>query len=163
MVIPETYMSHHFSCLAVLPTQSETSNLLSFPAKYISAIAIISGSHCRHNVVHMLSLTKVQAICTILGNFFLSPFRPLAYLRRYEYGCSTMKSNLIVCSNILSKVMTSSLGSLPNSAQVTSSMLAFAIFMMSRHFFGVSSTFPARKRQQHAVTCLGNSWNVCTM
>ena len=57
-----TYWSHQDLCSAVLFFHSFTSNLLSLEARYIRAMAITSGSHCRHRVVHKLSLTKVQDI-----------------------------------------------------------------------------------------------------
>lgn len=46
------------------------------------------------------------------------------------------------------------MGSIPSVSYLSSGSNALAIFIISLHFFGVSSTLPARKRQQHAV-----SWN----
>lgn len=54
IVTSSTNISHQRKCFGCLPTQSTTSNLLSFPAKYIRATAIISGSHCSDRVVHKL-------------------------------------------------------------------------------------------------------------
>ena len=58
MVTSSINMSHQRRCLGVRPVQSTTSNLLNLPAKYISATAITSGSHCRQSVVHKLSPMK---------------------------------------------------------------------------------------------------------
>ncbi len=44
------------------------------------------------------------------------------------------------------------LGSSPNNAQCFSDIKLFVILMMSLHFLGVSSTLPARNKQQAAVT-----------
>lgn len=45
------------------------------------------------------------------------------------------------------------LGSSPNCANCTSFRRLRAVLMISLHFFGVSSTLPAKKRQQAPVTC----------
>lgn len=45
-------------------------------------------------------------------------------------------------------------GSNPRVSYLSSGNSALAILIMSLHFFGVSSTLPARNKQQHAV-----SWN----
>ena len=55
-----------------------TSNLDSFAARYMTAMAIISGSHCRHRVVHRLSFTNVHDIWTILCSLASSPLSFLA-------------------------------------------------------------------------------------
>lgn len=123
------------------------------------AMAIISGSHCRQTVVLNESFTKVHAICRICSIFDLSPFKHFTYFNRKLYGCSTCKSNLIVWSRILSSVITSSLGSSPKDLNCGSKSNSRAFFIISIHFLGVSSTFPAKKRQQHAVTYLGNVLN----
>lgn len=47
-------------------------------------------------------------------------------------------------------------GSSPNWPNCTSFNKLRAVLMISLHFFGVSSTFPARKRQQAPVTCKGD-------
>lgn len=44
------------------------------------------------------------------------------------------------------------LGSTPRVSYLSSGNSALAIFIMSLHFFGVSSTLPARNRQQQAVS-----------
>lgn len=51
------------------------------------------------------------------------------------------------------KEMICTFGSSPNWANWTSFNKLRAVLMMSLHFLGVSSTFPARKRQQAPVTC----------
>ena len=56
--MPCVYMSHQRACREVLPDQSVTSNLLSLPARYMSAMAMISASHCRQSVVHRLHTHK---------------------------------------------------------------------------------------------------------
>jgi len=43
-------------------------------------------------------------------------------------------------------------GSLPNCANCLGLRICCDILMMSLHFFGVSSTFPAKNRQHEAVT-----------
>ncbi len=79
-----TYWSHQWRCQSRRLFQSLTSNFDSLAARYMRAMAMISGSHCRQSVVHRLSLTKVQDICTIFCSFSLSPLRHLAYFMREE-------------------------------------------------------------------------------
>lgn len=57
--------SHHFTLVpGTLPFQSVISNLLSRVPRYISEMAIISGSHCKHSVVQRLQ--RKRNICMIL-------------------------------------------------------------------------------------------------
>ena len=61
-----------------------TSNFESLAARYMSATAMISGSHWRQSVVQSESLTNVQDIWTIFCSFCESPLfcRHFAYLIR---------------------------------------------------------------------------------
>lgn len=52
LVKPSTNCSHHFCLLfSFLVVQSVISNFDNLQARYNTAIAIISGSHCKHSVV----------------------------------------------------------------------------------------------------------------
>jgi hypothetical protein len=48
------------------------------------------------------------------------------------------------------------LGSSPNVKNFWSVSKLRAVLIISLHFFGVSSTFPAKNKQQQAVTCNKN-------
>lgn len=52
----------------------------------------------------------------------------------------------------LSKKCNCTLGFSPNNRKCWSDSIFLATVIMSRHFFGVSSTFPARNKQAQAVT-----------
>ena len=69
--------SHHLIlcpvCLLTAPvSRSPISAFLRREARYMTAMATMSGSHCRHSMVHRLSLMKVQHICTSVSTFLFS-------------------------------------------------------------------------------------------
>uniref|UniRef100_A0A147B7Y1 Cyclin isoform a n=1 Tax=Alectorobius mimon TaxID=360319 RepID=A0A147B7Y1_9ACAR len=55
------------------------------------AMATTSGSHCRHSVVHKLSLMNVHAICTIFLQLCLVTFQALCILEKKPIGMTDLE------------------------------------------------------------------------
>lgn len=102
---------------------------------------------------------KVQKVLYLTFNisvtFFSFPrWRP-AYITVYPFALITLKKVSQQAS-----YRNHTLGSSPNWANCTSFSKLRAVLMMSLHFLGVSSTFPARKRQHAPVTWWDTNHNI---
>lgn len=95
IVTPSTNISHQRRWFGCRPAQSTTSNLLNFPARYIKATAITSGSHCRDKVVHKLKKKKILLVAQNYTNQHLA----ISMIRG-----TAMKTNILLLESLLNKV-----------------------------------------------------------